>query len=104
MRAVADNSHHLLKPGMFVTIDFIAQSSGGPVIQVASSAVMEHAGEQFVFVRLGETTYEQRKVEVGESNGNETVILRGVSKSDRIVTSGGFVLKSKMLESLMGDE
>jgi cobalt-zinc-cadmium efflux system membrane fusion protein len=104
MRAVADNSHHLLKPGMFVTIDFIAQSSGGPVIQVASSAVMEHAGEQFVFVRLGETTYEQRKVEVGESNGNETVILRGVSKSDRIVTSSGFVLKSKMLESLMGDE
>ncbi|MBX3421445.1 MAG: efflux RND transporter periplasmic adaptor subunit [Pirellulaceae bacterium] len=104
MRAVANNAHHLLKPGMFVTISFASQSNDKPVIQVPSGAVLEHAGSQFVFVKLNDSTFERRDVEVGENNGSSTVIHRGIAKSDMVVTTGGFVLKSKMLESLMGDE
>jgi cobalt-zinc-cadmium efflux system membrane fusion protein len=104
MRAIADNAHHLLKPGMFVSIGFLSKGDDRPVIQVPTSAVIEHAGAQFVFVRIDETTFERRDVETGESNGSTTVIRNGISKSDSVVTAGGFVLKSKMLESLMGDE
>lgn len=104
MQAVADNSHHLLRPGMFVTIEFTSQEDDKPVVQIPSGSVMEHAGEQFVFVKVNDTTFERRNVELGESNGSMTVILKGIGKSESIVTSGGFILKSKMLESLMGAE
>lgn len=104
MRAVADNANHLLKPGMFVTIEFTAQNDNRPVIQVPSAAVLEHAGAQFVFVKIADSTFERRDVKIGETNGSTTVIRSGITKSDSVVTSGGFVLKSKMLESLLGDE
>lgn len=104
MRAVADNGNHLLKPGMFVTIDFNSQGDDRPVTQVPSGAVMEYAGKPFVFVRVNDANFERRDIEVGESNGAMTVIENGISKNDNVVTSGGFVLKSKMLEALMGEE
>ncbi len=104
MRAVADNQDHLLKPGMFVTISFLSQEDERPVIQVPSGAVMEHAGARFVFIKVNETTFRRMDVEVGESNGATTVIRKGVSKADVVVSTGGFILKSKMLEALMGGE
>ena len=104
MRAIADNANHLLKPGMFVNIGFVSQGDDSPVIQVPSGAVIEHASARFVFVKVDETTFERRDVEIGESNGTTTVIRKGIRKDDSVVTSGGFVLKSKMLESLMGAE
>lgn len=104
MRAIADNAHHLLKPGMFVTIEFASQPDDQPVIQIPSGAVMEHAGAQFVFVQLDDATYQRRDVEIGQSDGATTVIRRGIGKAEHVVVSGGFVLKSKMLEALLGDE
>ena len=104
MRAVANNNNHLLKPGMFVTISFSSQVDPQSVVQVPSGAVLEYAGVHFVFVKLNETTFERRDVEIGESNGTMTVIRRGISKLNTVVTSGGFILKSKMLEAFMGDE
>lgn len=102
MRAVADNGNHLLKPGMFVTIEFNSKGDDRPVIQVPAGAVMEYAGKPFVFVRISDTKFERRVIEVGESNGSTTVVKKGVNKSDNVVTSGGFVLKSIMLEDMMG--
>lgn len=104
MRAIASNANHLLKPGMFVSIGFASQEDDAPVLQVPSGAIIEHAGERLVFVKVNDTTFERRDVVIGESNGSSTVVRKGIKKSDSVVTSGGFVLKSKMLESLMGDE
>lgn len=104
MRAVAKNADHLLKPGMFVMIDFTSQDTNSPVIQIPSGAVLEYGGQSFVFVKVGENDYERRNVQVGLSNGTMTVIEQGLQESDQVVTSGGFILKSKLLEGLMGEE
>ncbi len=95
MRAMAKNENHLLKPGMFVTISFSSQDDENPVIQIPSGAIMEHAGEKFVFVKINDATFERRDVEVGETNGSATVVRRGLSKTDSVVTTGGFILKSR---------
>lgn len=104
MRAIADNTNHLLKPGMFVNIDFLSQENTTPVLQIPSGAVLEHAGIPFVFVQKDALTFERRVVELGESNGSMTIVKKGVAKTDPVVTSGGFILKSKLLEGLMGEE
>jgi cobalt-zinc-cadmium efflux system membrane fusion protein len=104
MRAVADNSKHLLKPGMFVNVDFQSKHDGTPVLQIPSGCVLEHAGIPFVFVQRSPQVFERRVVEVGESNGSMTIIKKGIAGSDAVVASGGFILKSKLLEGLMGEE
>ncbi len=104
MRAIADNTNHLLKPGMFVNIDFLSQENDTPVLQIPSGAIMEHAGKPFVFVQKEPLIFERRTVELGDSNGSMTVVKKGVSKADAVVISGGFILKSKLLEGLMGEE
>jgi cobalt-zinc-cadmium efflux system membrane fusion protein len=104
MRAVADNTNHLLKPGMFVNIDFLSQEDNSPVLQIPSGAIMEHAGIPFVFIQKEPLVFERRVVELGDSNGSMTVVKKGVAKTDAVVTSGGFILKSKLLEGLMDEE
>lgn len=104
MRAIADNSNHLLKPGMFVNIDFMSQEDNSPVLQIPSGAIMEHAGTPFVFLQKEPLVFERRAVELGDSNGSMTVVKKGIAKTDPVVTSGGFILKSKLLEGLMGEE
>lgn len=104
MRAIAENPAKILKPGMFVTIEFASDNDNRPVIQVPNSSIMDHAGSKFVFVQVSETTFERRDVQTGTSNGTKTVIHSGLQAGDAVVVAGGFILKSKMLESLLGED
>lgn len=103
MRAVADNEDHLLKPGMFVTIEFQTESDQA-VITVPVTALQEHEGQHFVFVHNGDAEFEKRTVEIGKQNETSAMILNGLAEGEPVVVDGGFILKSKMLEDLMGEE
>lgn len=103
MRAVANNEDRLLKPGMFVTIELDEQAQQQS-LAVPLSAVQEHAGQQFVYLHLGEGKFERRDVVLGKRNKQAVEVLDGLTEGDEVVVSGGFVLKSKMLEDLMGEE
>lgn len=103
MRAIADNPEQLLKPGMFVQIELpgLVEES---VLQVPKSAVLEHEGKQFVFVQSSNEEFVRRDVSVGEAGKEEIIVLDGLQEGEEVVTSGGFVLKSKLLSDLMGEE
>jgi cobalt-zinc-cadmium efflux system membrane fusion protein len=103
MRAIADNPEQLLKPGMFVQIELpgLIEES---VLQVPKSAVLEHEGKQFVFVQTKDDAFMRRDVSVGEAGKEEIIVLVGLQEGEEVVTSGGFVLKSKLLSDLMGEE
>tara|TARA_R110002095_G_scaffold189017_1_gene166509 strand:- start:1288 stop:2829 length:1542 start_codon:yes stop_codon:yes gene_type:complete len=103
MRAIATNADHLLKPGMFVNIEF-KPATGKEVLTVPLSALQEHAGQDFVFVHTGGDQFEKRLVNLGKQNESSAVILEGLQPGERVVLNGGFILKSKMLEDLMGEE
>lgn len=103
LRAIADNSDRLLKPGMFVNV-VIPGANSGSAMTIPSDAVQEHEGKKFVFVQVSGTEFDRREVQVGTRSQGRTVILRGVGPKDAVVVQGAFVLKSRMLADLLGEE
>lgn len=103
LRASAPNEQGLLKPGMFVSVE-LPGIAAQDVLQVPLAAVQEHEGEKFVFVHKGGELFERRDVRVGQSNAETIEILDGIEPSDQLALSGGFVLKSRLLASLLGGE
>lgn len=104
MRAVAENKEHLLKPGMFVTIELSGETNQLPVVQIPTTSVLEYQSSQFVFVHQGGEKFQRREVKLGQSNQQLTVVLSGLNEGESVVVEGGFILKSQMLAELMGEE
>jgi len=102
LQAIADNPQGLLKPGMFVTV-LLPNLSTDPVVQVPSLAVQEYAGQTFVFIQTGESSFERRNIRLGRRTPESVEILEGVQPNERVVVAGGFALKSQMLSSLLED-
>lgn len=102
MRAVAENPEGLLKPGMFVNVEFpsLAQAD---VLQVPLTAVQEHEGKSFVFVHIQGDTFQRRDVTPGRRNAQVVEIQSGLKPGEMVVTSGGFALKSRMLADLLSE-
>ncbi|WP_437226223.1 efflux RND transporter periplasmic adaptor subunit [Planctomicrobium sp. SH661] len=100
LRAVAENGDGLLKPGMFVTVKLPGLQLSN-VLQVPATAVQDHEGKSFVFVQTGDAKFQRKDVTVGRRNRESVEVLEGIGISDRIVTQGGFALKSKMLAGLL---
>lgn len=103
MRAITDNKDHLLKPGMFVNIELPLVSEVA-VVQLPTSAIQEHQGKQFVFIPVDDENFEVRPLKVGNADRQFSVIDEGIRPDERVVTKGGFILKSKLLAELMGEE
>jgi cobalt-zinc-cadmium efflux system membrane fusion protein len=103
LRAIAPNPDRLLKPGMFVNV-FIPGVSQGNGVTIPKDAVQEHEGKKFVFVHLGSDRFARRDVELGPSHERGVMIRAGLGINDSIVGEGGFILKSRMLAELLGEE
>jgi cobalt-zinc-cadmium efflux system membrane fusion protein len=103
MRAIADNADGMLKPGMFVTVE-LPLSTDVTYTRVPLAALQQHEGKTFVFVREGEETFRRRDVVLGTRNEEFAEVKEGLKPGEKVVTSGGFALKSRMLAELMGEE
>lgn len=102
LRAVADNAERMLKPGMFVTVELPA-TARSTALQVPLAAVQEHEGKTFLFVHVGDDSFERRDVRLGHRNTKAVEILDGLAAGDRVVVNGGFALKSQMLAALLAE-
>jgi cobalt-zinc-cadmium efflux system membrane fusion protein len=103
MRAIADNADAMLKPGMFVTVE-LPLSTDVTYTRVPLTALQQHEGKTFVFVREGDETFRRRDVVLGTRNEEFAEVKEGLKPGEKVVTSGGFALKSRMLAELMGEE
>lgn len=102
LRAVAENSEGLLKPGMFVNVKFPMESDGS-VVSIPLTAIQEHEGRSFVFVNVGGDEFERRDVQLGRRNDRAVEVISGVKEGDPIAIDGGFALKSQMLADLLSE-
>lgn len=87
VRAVIANPNGLLRPGQFVRAQALGASRPDAIL-VPQKAVLEGAKSHFVWVINAEGKPEQRVVEVGEWQGDNWFISKGLRNGERIIVDG----------------
>jgi multidrug efflux pump subunit AcrA (membrane-fusion protein) len=80
---------------MFATIA-IETTAEERVLSIPSSAVQKDKGRDLVFVQTAPDRFEPREVTIGPPVQGRVPVLKGLSDGERIVTKGGFALKSEL--------
>ena len=93
VRLEADNPATLLKPEMFVDVEF--QAALGTSLSVPAEAVLDAGLTKTVFVDKGDGSFEPRKVQTGRRYGDRIAILSGLQLRERVAASGAFLLDSE---------
>ncbi|MBF8278102.1 MAG: czcB 1, partial [Candidatus Brocadiaceae bacterium] len=99
VRAEVDNHHRKLKPGMFARVMLLLSTTSGNDFPVVTAETIQTDGEKyFVFVPLDEGYFLRRDVTTGAHSDGYVQIISGLSRSDRVVVKGGFLLKSEIMK------
>ena len=90
---VVPNLGHLLRPGMFATVELIVEESKDVLI-VPNRAVLNREGREIVFVAdsLGAIAV-LREVETGFIDENRTEIISGLREGEPVIVLGNFGLR-----------
>lgn len=97
-RALIEVPNHdgALRPGLFVRASIPLPQEAGEQLLVPASAVQPLADDDVVFVERSEGVFEVRRVEVARRTPQVVTLRSGVSKGERIVVAGGFVLRGEV--------
>lgn len=97
-RALIEVPNHdgALRPGLFVRASIPLPQEAGEHLLVPASAVQPLADDDVVFVERSEGVFEVRRVEVVRRTPQVVTLRSGVSKGERIVVAGGFVLRGEV--------
>jgi len=93
VRLELDNPGYVLKPDMFVDVEFPVSLSSA--LSVPSDAVLDSGIKKTVFVDRGNGFFEPRRVETGWSFGDRVEITKGLMPGEQIVISGNFLIDSE---------
>jgi membrane fusion protein, copper/silver efflux system len=93
LRLEADNPGFLLRPDMFVDLEFSIQAPRG--LSVSEEAVLDSGMQKIVYVQTAADLFEPRPIEIGTTYGGRATVTHGLAAGDRVVTSGNFLLDSE---------
>jgi len=93
VRLEAANPQRVLKPGMFVDVEFPVVLP--PTLVVPADAIVDSGLRKTVFVDRGHGYFEPRRVETGSRIGDDVEVTKGLSLGERIVISGTFFVDSE---------
>lgn len=93
VRLEADNPGFVLRPDMFVDIEFLIPHS--PAITVPADAILDLGLRKTVFVALGDGYFEPRPVKTGWRLDDRVEIVEGLMPGEQIVVSGNFLIDSE---------
>lgn len=103
VRTEIDNSRGLLKPGMMIIAKVSAKSHKQAGLTVASQALQNIEGKDFVFVKTSEQTFAQIEVKRLGTNGATSQIEGKLKPGEEVVGEGSFYLKTEAVKRAMGD-
>lgn len=102
VRCEVPNRDGRLKLQMFVTMG-IPTATAHDALVVPAAAVQQVDDESVVFVQTGDDTFEKRVVKAGVGTAGWVPVLVGLKAGERVVTAGGFMLKSKLKAASIGE-
>ena len=85
-RAVFDNSHNLMLPGMSVTV-LMGDSGDKEQVVITERAIGTDQDRKFVYV-INDGTAMYREIKIGESFNGKRVVLSGLSSGEQIISDG----------------
>jgi cobalt-zinc-cadmium efflux system membrane fusion protein len=92
-RIVVDNPGEKLKRDMYCTV-VVTASVLKNALAVPNAAVLRDDNNQpFVYALTGDDEFGRRDVVLGEMQGNQTQILKGISAGDKVVGNGSLFLQ-----------
>lgn len=103
VRCVVDNRSGHLKPEMYAVTRIMAGEKSRALV-VPKAAIQDLQGASVVFVAQDGQTYLKRTVRLGREDGDLVEILDGLKVGEKVVSSGGFLLKSELQKSQMEEE
>ena len=95
------NPDGMLKLGMFATASIAAQGTEKALL-LPDDAVVLIQGQPTAFV-LEQGGYEARAVSLGEKLHGKVILKGGIEAGEKVVTSGAYALKARILKSQIGD-
>lgn len=96
VRCAVDNPDMALKPEMFVRVAFLADEGGKRGIKVPNTSLFIEGLYSYVFVERQPGTFEKRRVNVKVKGYSDSYIDSGLSKGERVVTEGAFLLNAEV--------
>ena len=96
-RVVIPNKHRLWRPGMYVTVDLIQATHQVPLV-VPVDAIQTLRGWSVVFIKVG-NRYEARPLSLGETNGVQMEVLKGIEPGTEYVHKNSFAVKAEIEKS-----
>lgn len=87
-----DNRDGEFKIGEFVNVRVFAKEPSRE-ITVPNSAITEVNGQPAVFIKDAAENFSLSYVQLGEDNGDFTVVLKGVEENERVITSATYQAK-----------
>lgn len=97
VRVEVQSPEQRLRPGQFVTARVRTAAEGArPTLAVPRSAVVQIDGRPAVFVQRATREFEAATIALGEADGDDVAVERGLRDGDVVVTDGAFALKSEL--------
>jgi len=108
VRVELTNAGERLKGGMFVEVEFQtgAAEKTGEELSVPTAAIQRLGERSIVFIAEEKEPghFKVREVELGGESNGYRVITGGLQAGERVVTKGGFTLKSQLQKGELGEE
>ena len=87
LRATVSNGDHHFWPGQFVNVKLVLTTEKGAVLVPSQATQISQQGS-YVYVIKADNTAELRLVTVGQRQGNDVVIISGLSAGEQVVVAG----------------
>ncbi len=105
VRVEVTNPGQRLRIGMFVEVAIEGTRTGGDQLMIPSTAVQRIGERTVVFVPFDDAgKFQIRDVELGAESQGARVVLTGLRPGERVVSKGGFTLKSQLLKGQFGED
>lgn len=92
-RIVVKNPQDKLKKDMYVTAQVQAGKTANSIVVPNASILRDAENEPFVYTLTGSNQFARRSVSLGETEGGNTQINKGLSFGDRVVGDGSLFLQ-----------
>jgi len=88
LKATFGNDEKRLWPGQFVNVTLTLTTEPDAIVIPAQAVQSGQGSSQFVFVVKEDSTVDNRRITVDRTQGNETVVAKGLSRGERVVIDG----------------